>query len=292
MGRKLTALAGGVAALALPLAAAAPAAAQDNGGDGTQLFQGQIGALNESGATGTVTVALDTSTNMATINVDASGVLAGVPHAQHLHFGPDATHTCPDESLSNREAGNDVQDEPQVLASVEARPAYGPVQISLTTNGAPTGPEAALNLMDFPTAPGGTIEYERTIKLSDQQVQRLTTGKFVFAAHGIDSIVQDGQYSPETAPSPLAVAALPGNQGQSVPLEGTAPYGCAVLTAAAEGAAPEVGDQMEAVPEGAVDTGDGSTAGIENAGLLALGGTAVLGAGAAFAARRRFRNQS
>jgi hypothetical protein len=44
---------------------------------------------------------------------------------------------------------------------------------------------------------------------------------------------------------------------------------------------------MSSMPNGGVETGSGSTTGIEDAGLIGLGSIAVLG-GLALAARRRF----
>lgn len=272
---RVAALAAGVAALALPLAAAVPAAAQDD----VETFRANVDPLNNSGASGTVTIELDPGTNMIDVTANITGVVPDAPHAQHLHFGPEASHTCPTMDLADSEAGNDVQTNPDVLASVEARQAYGPVDVSLTTEG-PTDPASALALERFPTAPDGNIDYQRSgIQLTDQQVGYLTSGQYVFAAHGID-YTGDGKYSPETAPSPLAVAALGEEQGSSIPLEGTAPYGCGVVTAA----------QVDDVPEGEVEAGGGATDGIEYLGLLTLGGVAAAGAGVTLAVRHR-RNQ-
>lgn len=294
MRTKWTAFAGGMAALALPLVAAVPAVAQTQGdGSGTQTYKAAIGALNGSGASGTVTITFEPSTNQATVEVDASGVVPGLPHAQHLHFGPDAAHTCPDPSVADSEAGNDVNTNPDVIASVEARPAYGPVDISLTTKG-DTSPSSALAVKRFPTAPEGTIDYQRTITLTDQQARYLTSGTFVYAAHGIDTVVQDGKYSPDSGTSPLAVAAFGQEEGSAIPLEATAPFGCGVVTATQAGGVPAKGDmgQVEKAPQGGVETGDAPTGG-DNLGLLALGGTALVGAGVTLAvARRKSRGQA
>lgn len=91
----------------------------------------------------------------------------------------------------------------------------------------------------------------------------------------------------------MAVAALPSDKGKSVALEATAPYGCGVLTATQTRGAPAAdGDQVDQVPEGGVPSGDAPTGGVYHVGLLALGSTALLGAGAtAYDARRRLRDQ-
>jgi hypothetical protein len=102
-------------------------------------------------------------------------------------------------------------------------------------------------------------------------MQSLTSGTAVVVVHGLD-------------PSTLSKKA----QGEksdlvpSLPLAATSPALCGVLSAS----------QMTSTPVGSSPTGGGSTAGIEDEGLLAAGGALLLAAGGVFAARRRFAGQS
>jgi hypothetical protein len=63
----------------------------------------------------------------------------------------------------------------------------------------------------------------------------------------------------------------------SLPAEATDPALCGIMTVS----------QMSEMPQGGVQTGTGSTAGVENAGLLAGGAAALLAGGALLLRRRR-----
>lgn len=56
------------------------------------------------------------------MNIDSNGLVPGLPHAQHVHIG--GRNVCPDMSA----AGEDG-----VLSTVDGLPAYGEIQLSLTT---------------------------------------------------------------------------------------------------------------------------------------------------------------
>jgi len=60
----------------------------------------------------------------------------------------------------------------------------------------------------------------------------------------------------------------------------------------AVGASTSTGTQVSSVPSGGVQTGAGSTAGLQQVGLLAAGGGLILAAGTAWTARRRVARQS
>ncbi|WP_324277662.1 hypothetical protein [Blastococcus brunescens] len=69
-----------IAAAAFPLLTMSAASAAHDGS-----YQTTLGALNDSGVSGTGMVTLEG--DQATVTVEASGVLAGSPHAQHFHIG-------------------------------------------------------------------------------------------------------------------------------------------------------------------------------------------------------------
>jgi hypothetical protein len=261
-----SALAFSVAVMAPGLASAASA---------SPMFQANLKPLNSSGASGTLTATLNG--HKLKVKEHVNGVLAGSPHAQHLHFSSKASHTCPTASvMKNNKPDDGSGDTPygndKVIESVEARPAYGPPVVSLTTSGDTSG-DSALALKRFPTAKNGKIDYTRTVNLNDKQVKHLKAGELVAVVHGLD-LNGNGKYDVFGSNKNLTKSALADLAGvsDSFPLEGTAPASCGVLTA---------------MPSGAPETGSGSTAGLENGDLFAIGGAAIVAAGATLALRKR-----
>ncbi|MDP5181209.1 CHRD domain-containing protein [Blastococcus sp. BMG 814] len=236
------------AALAFPLALATAGTAA-----AAESATIDLGALNDSGASGTAELVLDEEANTLTVNIDTMGVVPGLPHAQHIHIG--GQNICPPMSA----AGDDG-----VLSTPEGQPFYGGIQLSLTTEG-DFGPDSALAVERFPVASdSGEVSYERTFDLS-QIDGDINLADVSVVQHGIDSISPNGQYGPPPPASPL---------NPDLPLEATAPALCGAT------------DQMGQMPSGGVDAGGGGTAGIENEALFALGAAGLAGAGA-LAYRRR-----
>lgn len=237
-------------ALALPLslAAAAPAYAADD----TWTFQGNLEALNSSGVSGQTWVKVHDG--QATVTINVSGAVEGMPHAQHIHIGGEGH--CP----TMEAAGEDG-----ILSTVEGKPAYGGIKKTLTVEG-DTSPKSALAVKRMPT--GGSYTYERTIDVSDEVVQGLSDGMGSIVVHGIDTIKADGKYSGEPK----------SELNPKLPLEATAPAACAELAAA---------------PQGGMATGNGgATDNGVNTGLLGLGGALVAAAGGGVFVTRRLRGNS
>ncbi|HET7327486.1 MAG TPA: hypothetical protein VFJ14_09390 [Nocardioidaceae bacterium] len=234
-------------AAALPLLAAGPAYAE--AGD-SHTFTADLGTLNDSGTTGTATVT--SSGDQITVQLDVSGAVAGLPHAQHVHIG--GAGVCP--TMADDQNGDGI------LSTVEGQPSYGAIQVSLTTEG-DTSPSSGLAVERMPTADdSGSYTYSRTIDVSSEVMANIEDGAASIVVHGIDSINPSGKYDGEPK-SELDPA---------LPLEATAPAACGELTAA---------------PAGGVDTGAGSTEGPEALGLFALGGVALAGAAGVGIYRRR-----
>ena len=273
------------AAMAMPFAFAAGAGAQEAG---MQTATVELTQLNDSGASGTAELMFDDSTNMLTVNIDTSGMVANLPHAQHIHIG--GQNVCPDMSA----AGED-----SILSTPEGQPSYGEIQISLTTEG-DFGPSSALAVERFPVASDdGEVSYTRTFDLTETMGD-LTLDDVVIVQHGIDTISPNGEYGPPPPTSPLDPA---------LPLEATAPATCGAVMGMSTGqptpaptdtTQPPADDQtstqddqqVSAMPSGGVSTGGGATAGLEHEGLIALGALGLLAAGAlavrpALAARKR-----
>lgn len=244
-----------LAAAAFPLLTMSPALADHDGS-----YQADLGALNASGVSGTGMVTL--SGDQATVTVQADGLLAGSPHAQHFHIG--AQGQCPTDADDENGDG--------FVSVTEGAPYYGSIGASLTTSG-DTGPDSGLAIDRYPTADGGSYTYERTFPVSEDVQESFAAGTAVLVVHGVDkdgSGAYDGDVVSDLDPA--------------LPMEATAPAACGVLAAA----------QMGTAPAGGAETGAGSTAGIEHPAALAAGGLAIAGAAAAGAVayRRRATDQA
>lgn len=165
-------------------------------------------AANGSSVDGTAAVMLDGM--QLTVMVDVSGHSPGLPHAQHIHFEPGGeAPVCP---TADADADGDG-----LITTAEGQPAYGGVQVSLTTEG-DFGADSALAVDRFPVAEDdGSVTYERTFELDQATVDQLMQmEQVVVALHGID-LDDSGQYDGD-APSSL---------DPSLPLEATIPAACA-----------------------------------------------------------------
>ena len=253
------------AVAALPFAAG-PAAAHDTAhkGDGA-TYQVELDALNNSGASGTAVVTL--KGRSLTVKIDAEGLVPNAPHAQHIHGMPDHSKDfmCPTQDADKNGDG--------VVNVAEGLPAYGAITVSLTTKG-DTSAKSGLAVDRMPVADeNGNLQYERTIKVPEKIAANIKNLHIV--QHGIDTNDND-KYDFE------------GTQGKSelnpkVPAEATHPATCGMVE----------GSSVNEVPKGGVETGTGSTGGVESGGTLALGGAALLtAAGITVVTARRRRTDS
>ena len=252
----------GVAGL---LAFAGPAAAAE----GSVQARLEPVAVNGVQASGQGMVQISGTTLSFTLA--AQGLLDGAPHAAHIHFGATARHECPTASDNNAAAlGGETKPE-EHLSTTEGAPAYGEIVVSLTKTG-DTSPDSGLAVDRF--AAEGDFEYSRgDVQVSEQVAQAIVAGDAVVVVHGVDHD-GDGQYSPgERGVSDL---------DPSLPGEATDPALCGVLNAS----------QMGSMPSGGVETGAGSTTGIENAGLIGAGALAAAAGGAVLITRRRISTDS
>ena len=139
--------------------------ADDRTNDGGQtLYVADLGPLNDSGVSGTAFLTLDDDT--LTTRIVASGLEPGEVHPQHIHGrfadtddGPGTGQ--PIDSVSPTLLTDD--DEDGFIELDEGLDTYGPIIVPLTS---PPGGE----LSGFPTAPDGTISFQETYDLSDEDV--------------------------------------------------------------------------------------------------------------------------
>lgn len=271
---RYTALLALPAALALVAASPALASGTDsghNGHDGKaattsaaeegEAYQIDLEALNDSGATGAALVSFQD--RKLTVKIEATGLVPGQPHAQHIHGSTDGhDFRCPDASADKNGDG--------IVSTAEGLPQYGDINISLTTKG-DTSKDSGLAVDRMPVADkDGKLTYSRTIDVSQDVVDHIKDLHIV--QHGIDRN-DDGEYDFGAGKSEL---------DPKLPQEATAPANCGMVKGAAVGS----------MPVGGVETGTGGTdgaSGIAEPGMLAGGTAAVLLAGGLFAVNRRTR---
>jgi hypothetical protein len=207
--------AGGAALLASAALAVAfvPGSAQATGDMSASRMgtrtHADLDPLNNSGAAGHAMVR--THLRKLDVDVHAHGLVAGMPHAQHIHWGATARHECP--SAAKDDANDDFR-----LITAEGVPAYGPIAVSLTKRG-DTSPASGLAVTRFPTAPEGKVNYERTTRTSKAVARAIRRGDAVVVVHGVD-YNGNGEYDFDAGRSEL---------DPSLPAEATDPAVCGVL---------------------------------------------------------------
>ncbi|WP_434599662.1 hypothetical protein [Streptomyces sp. A5-4] len=222
-----------------------------------KAYQIELEQQNRSGASGAALLSLDGA--KLTVKIEADGLVPGQPHAQHIHGSTDGHNFhCPDASADKN--GDSI------VTTAEGLPAYGDINISLTTKG-DTSKDSGLAVDRMPVADkDGKLTYSRTITVSQAVVDHIKDLHVV--QHGIDPNA-NSKYDFSLGKSEL---------DPKLPQEATAPANCGMVKGASVGS----------MPVGGVETGSGDTRGIEATGILATGGTAVvLAAGALFVLRRR-----
>ncbi len=210
------AAAGGAAILASAALAVSmiPGSAQATGDTaarhGSTRTVAHLDPLNNSGATGHATVR--TRHRDLSIDLHAHGLTAGMPHAQHIHYGETARNECPSAPMDD--TNGDVR-----LTTLEGVPAYGPVKVSLTTRGR-TGAGSVLAVDRYPTAPRGEVHYERRTQTSKAVARAIRRGEGVLVVHGVD-YNNNGKYDFDGAGK--------SELDPNLPAEATDPAACGVL---------------------------------------------------------------
>lgn len=247
---RIATIAATAALVGLPLLASPASAHGHEGGELTAT----LSQLNDSGASGTAWAKV--TGDQVEIKLDTKGLLAGAPHAQHIHIGGQGM--CP----TNDQQGSGFEG---ALQTSDAADQYGAVKVSLTKDPGKTDASAALDVANFPNE--ATNSYSRTITVDDATAKQIAAGDGVVVVHGVDHD-GSGKYDGDTK----------SDLDPKLPSEATDPAACGELNVA----------QMT-MPHGGVETGGSDTAGTEYAGGFALGALALGLGGVGFAATRRIK---
>jgi hypothetical protein len=210
-------------------------------------FQAALDPITVNRVTGNGASWITVTGTTAEVKIQVNGLLDGVPHAQHIHV--DALGQCP--SVPQQHNGL-----PSITVA-DGVPLYGGIGTSLTVDG-PTSADHGLDVTHFPQT--GSYTYSRTIELDPNVVANLARGTAVLVVHGIDYNA-NGAYDDVLGASEL---------DPSLPAEATDPALCGTF-------APM---QMSAVPDGAADTGGGSTATTGSGATSNAAGAVSVAAGA------------
>jgi hypothetical protein len=204
---------------ALSVALASAAFAQGGGQQNQQraTFVAALAPLNGSGATGTA--ALDLKGNRLGTYVASEGLAENLPHAQHIHGRAQAESECPTIAADAPPNGNGDG----LVNTAEGLPDYGPILVSLTTEG-DTSPASGLAVDRFPVAEAdGSLEYSRTFAVKGRVGANLDELHIV--QHGVD-LNNNGVYDFEAAgaseldPSLPQEATIPASCGKIEPIDG------------------------------------------------------------------------
>jgi hypothetical protein len=234
------------ASFGLVLAGGTAASAQDGG---EMVLQADLTEQNDSGATATATVTM--SGGEMTVEIDGSGFTPGeAPHAQHIHGVVGQNNTCP---TMEQDANGDG-----FVNTSEGQATYGPILVSLTTEGGMDAMADALAVDRMPTADAnGELSYSRTFAVPGNVGDDIDALHIV--QHGVDfddSGAYDGDRMSDLDPS--------------LPSEATDPANCGELVS---------------MPTGGVQTGGGAMAGRDGGTsnatylMIGLGGVVLAGAG-------------
>ncbi len=232
--------------------ALAPAASADSGSRDTLRLQAHLDPVPFSKVKGSGTATVTLKGHRATVSVTAHGLLAGAPHAQHIHIA--AKGQCPPASAARTVNGM------KSVFTTDGAPFYGGIGTSLTTKG-DTSPASGLAVDRFPVGPD--VAYHRTVTVSAEAAKSLREGTAVVVVHGTD-VNGNGKYDDVLGPSDL---------DPKLPAEATNPALCGPLTKAAKGP---------------VKGGLGGSQGTDGNTLAVAGGAGLLAAaGGVFFLRRR-----
>jgi Cu/Zn superoxide dismutase len=161
---------------------------------------------NRVTGSGTATVSLNGE--QATVTLHTHDLLAGSPHAMHIHAGGQGV--CPPASAARLHNGH------LSISTTNGIHFYGPPEVALTSHG-DTSPKSIIDFARYPSV--AAIPYKRTVTVPRGIADAIRAGNAVIVVHGID-YNHNGIYDDVLDRSELK-ATLPG--------EATAPALCGPL---------------------------------------------------------------
>lgn len=174
-----------------------------------KVYRANLSSLNGSGASGQATLLL--RGRRLTVIATSRGLAPGLPHAQHIHGVIGGRNACPTRAADKNGDG--------LISTAEGKPAYGPIDVSLTTRG-DTSPNSGLAVNRFPVAFGsGVVVYKRTFTVPSKVARNL--GKLHIVQHGVDlngSGKYDGRARSTIDPSLPLEATIPADCGKIRPV--------------------------------------------------------------------------
>jgi serine/threonine protein kinase len=138
-------------------------------------FSSAAGPVPTNRVTGGGTVAVKLRGDVATVTVDAHGLVDQM-HWMHIHAGGQLG--CPSASDATVTNGH------RFISGPDGDRAYGPPYVSLRTTGNDTSAANHLALTGYPV--GGTIRYKRTITVGAVVAKFISEGEAFIVVHGID----------------------------------------------------------------------------------------------------------
>ena len=128
--------------------------------DGFQLYETSFVTLNNSGVTGRVLALVNEDAQTVTFDIKAMGLEAGQVHPAHVHgFSDDMDAKTPTIAFDTDSDG--------FVELAEGVPAYGPVQLNLTTQPGDAMQLTGMGAM-FPAADAsGMLSYRQTFSFAD-----------------------------------------------------------------------------------------------------------------------------
>lgn len=183
------------------------------GDDGAQAgpplaANAELSELNDSDVEGDAAIVVEDLS--MTVTLSAQNTSGSLPHAMHIHFEPGTPSTCPDDEFD--------EDDDGFLTTAEGVPAYGPVQVALTTDG-DFSADSALELGRFPSSDAdGRLTFDRTFDIDqatfDAMAETMQVAVVIHGADLDDSAEYDGDAESSLDPD--------------LPLEATLPVACGI----------------------------------------------------------------
>ncbi|MFD4972770.1 hypothetical protein ACWEP4_22085 [Streptomyces sp. NPDC004227] len=198
------------AAGVLGLSMGVPTTAAAASDSGSHSFRASLTPIPTNNVTGSGTATVSLSGHKVTVRMTVKGLLAGVPHAAHIHV--DGMGTCPTAAAATNLNGHIA------ISTTDGMKSYGMIGSSLTTSG-DTSPASALAVTRFPV--GSSYQYSRTITVNNDVASNIRAGKAVIVVHGID-YDGSGKFTNVLGPSEL---------DPKLPQVATAPALCGTLKA-------------------------------------------------------------